>query len=235
MLDFLKLRLVTGVESIKGDRYRRFGEGWQVVISHGPGALVAEIQGTAPRDAAARLRRLFDIDTNLDAVEKHLGQFPGLQVQRHPGLRLPGCWDDFELVIRAILGQQVSVKGAATLSARLVDRFGAPTPVALADADVSVIGLPRARAASIRAMAQAVLNGTVDLHDAASLEAVRGIGPWTAQYVMMRAKHDADAFPASDLVLLKASGHRSPQALTAEAEAWRPYRAYAAMHLWRCS
>lgn len=235
ILDFLELRLVAGVESIDGDCYRRFGEDWHVTVSHAPGELIAQIHGSAPQDTVARLRHLFDIETNIRQVEEHLRQFPALQVAQHPGLRLPGCWDAFELVIRAILGQQVSVKGAATLSARLVDRFGAPTPDALADVDVSVIGLPQPRAACIRAVAQAVLDGVVDLHDATSLEAVKGIGPWTAQYVMMRAKRDADAFPASDLVLMKASGHASPRALAAAAEAWRPYRAYAAMHIWRSS
>ncbi len=235
MLDFLALRLVSGVESIDGDCYRRFGEGWSVSVSHAPGELVAKFHGPAPRDTTARLRHLFDIDTDIATVETHLRQFPALQVSQHPGLRLPGCWDAFELVIRAILGQQVSVKGAATLSARLVDRFGPPTPAALAEVDVGLIGLPKPRAACIRAIAQAVLNGVVNLHDAASLESVKGIGPWTAQYVMMRGKHDADAFPASDLVLMKASGHKSPRTLAAEAEAWRPYRAYAAMHIWRSS
>ena len=208
------------------------GEGWSATVTHEPGHLVAEIEGPAPPDTVTRLRHLFDVAADMGQIEAHLGQFPALGIRRNPGLRLPGCWDAFELIIRAILGQQVSVKGAATLSARLVERFGPPTAVALADADVGLIGLPKQRAACIRAAAQAMLNGQLSL-DAASLEAVKGIGPWTAQYVLMRALHDSDAFPASDLVLMKKSGHLTSRSLTAEAETWRPYRAYAAMHLWR--
>ena len=235
ILQFLGPRLVAGLESVDEDRYRRMGDGWSATVTHEPGHLVAEIAETdspAPQDTVARLRHLFDVAADIGHIEAQLSQFPALGISRHPGLRLPGCWDSFELIIRAILGQQVSVKGAATLSARLVERFGAPTAAALADADVGLIGLPKQRAACIRAAAQAMLNGQLSL-DAASLEAVKGIGPWTAQYVLMRALHDADAFPASDLVLMKKSGHLTPRSLTAAAEPWRPYRAYGAMHIWK--
>ena len=187
------------------------GDGWSATVTHEPGHLVAEIQGPAPKDTETRLRHLFDVAADIGQIEAHLGQFPALGSRRHPGLRLPGCWDSFELIIRAILGQQVSVKGAATLSARLVERFGPPTAAALADADVGLIGLPRQRADCLRAAAQAKLDGRLNL-DAASLEAVKGIGPWTAQYVLMRALHDADAFPASDLVLMKKTGAISRRA-----------------------
>ena len=232
ILQFLEPRLVAGLETVGEDRYRRVGEGWSVTVTHEPGQLLVEIKGPAPQDTEARLRHLFDVAADIGQIEAHLGQFAALRSKQHPGLRLPGCWDAFELIIRAILGQQVSVKGAATLSARLVERFGAPTAAALADADAGLIGLPKQRAACIRAAAQAMLNGQLSL-DAAALEAVKGIGPWTAQYVLMRALHDADAFPASDLVLMKNSGHPTPRLLTAEAENWRPYRAYAAMHIWK--
>ena len=232
ILQFLGPRLVAGLESVTEESYRRIGDGWSATVTHHPGHLVAAIEGPAPLDTEVRLRHLFDVAADIGQIEAHLGQFPALGTHRHPGLRLPGCWDSFELIIRAILGQQVSVKGAATLSARLVERFGAPTAAALADADVGLIGLPRQRADCLRAAAQAKLDGRLNL-DVASLEAVKGIGPWTAQYVLMRALHDADAFPASDLVLMKKSGYLTPRALTAAAEPWRPYRAYAAMHIWR--
>jgi len=233
LLHFLSLHLFAGVESISENHYRRHGEGWQVTVSHQAGKLLVETAGPAPPDTQARVRHLFDLFAPIQEIENHLSQFPNLGIHAHPGLRLPGCWDSFELVIRAILGQHVSVKGATTLSARLVERFGPPTARSLADADVAVIGLTKSRAASIRAIAQAVLDGTVDLHDAASLEAVKGIGPWTAQYALMRTAHSADAFPASDLVLMKNTGHSNPRSLAAAAAAWRPYRAYAAMHIWQ--
>ncbi|MBY0504151.1 MAG: hypothetical protein K2X03_09580 [Bryobacteraceae bacterium] len=233
ILQFLSLRLFAGVECVIENAYQRFGDGWEVTVTHAPGHLEVTLDGPAPSDAAARVAHLFDVAAPIRQIEAHLSRDPLLRVARNPGLRLPGCWDAFELTVRAILGQQVSVKGAATLSARLVERFGPPTATALADADVGQIGLPAARAATIRGIAQAFLAGRVDLHDAASLEAVKGIGPWTAQYVLMRALHDADAFPASDLVLLKHTRHASPRVLVEAAESWRPYRAYAAMHIWR--
>jgi len=229
ILSFLTPRLTAGLESVTEDAYQRRGVNWTVTVTHAQHELLAEIDGPAPKDTEAKLRHLFDLDADIGPIEDHLSRFPALQSHQHPGLRLPGCWDPFELLIRAILGQQVSVKGAATLSARLVDHFGPPTPQALAEADVALIGIPGQRAACIRAAAQAMLDGlTFD-----RLETVKGIGPWTAEYVRMRALHDRDAFPASDLVLLKKSGHSDPRRLTAAAEPWRPYRAYAAMHIWR--
>jgi AraC family transcriptional regulator, regulatory protein of adaptative response / DNA-3-methyladenine glycosylase II len=181
-------------------------------------------------------------------------------VRARPGLRVPGAWDGFEVAVRAILGQQVSVAGATTLAGRLARRFGArvsaegvplayreslrhlfPTPEALAEAPVEAIGLPRARAAAIRALSASVasgrlvLGGYVGLDEAvADLVALPGIGPWTAHYVAMRALREPDALPASDLVLRVALGGRSLTAaeVEARAERWRPWRAYAAVHLW---
>jgi DNA-3-methyladenine glycosylase II len=231
--------LVAGLESVGEDHYRRQGEGWEVVVTQGTGELVATVTGAAPGGARARLEHLFDLGLDIAAVEQHLNTSPALRprVAENPGLRLPGCWDAFELVVRAILGQQVSVKGAATLSGRLVDRFGAPTAETLADADVASIGLPKQRGACIQEFARAVLAGDVRFDSsstdlAAQLKSVKGIGEWTAQYVVMRALHDMDAFPASDLVLMKKSGHATHRSLLAEAESWRPFRAYAAMHIW---
>ena len=182
-----------------------------------------------------------------------------------PGLRPPGCWNGFELAVRAILGQQVTVKGATTLTGRLVEKFGKalhaaspgrltsrsaagdtpglthifPVPEAIAEADVASIGLPAARAESIRAIARAVaanrisFTGVVDAVEfRRQLCELPGIGPWTAEYVAMRALRDPDAFPSSDLGLLKAAAIESPRELEARAEPWRPWRAYAAMCLW---
>jgi AraC family transcriptional regulator of adaptative response / DNA-3-methyladenine glycosylase II len=160
-------------------------------------------------------------------------------VKKHPGLRLPGCWNAFELSVRAILGQQVTVKGATTLTGRLVERFGPPRPEVLADADLASIGLPKARAESIRVFARAVRDGQVRFDASvatdqfvARLCELPGIGAWTANYIAMRALGDPDAFPASDLGLLKAAGASSARRLEEMAEAWRPWRSYAALYLW---
>jgi 3-methyladenine DNA glycosylase/8-oxoguanine DNA glycosylase len=154
-------------------------------------------------------------------------------------LRLPGCWDPFELAVRAILGQQVTVRGASTLAARLVEQFGPPSADKLADADLTGIGLPRARAESLRGLARAVCDGSLRLDGSATASEVierlcrlPGIGSWTANYIAMRALGDPDAFPSSDLGLLKAAGASSPRRLEAMAEAWRPWRSYAALYLW---
>jgi 3-methyladenine DNA glycosylase/8-oxoguanine DNA glycosylase len=160
-------------------------------------------------------------------------------IKSHPGLRLPGCWDAFELAVRAILGQQVTVKGASTLAGRLVERFGTPKAEVLADADLKSIGLPAARAETIRSFARAVADGRIRLDASASspdvireMCALPGVGAWTANYIAMRAFGDPDAFPASDLGLLKAAGVTSARRLEDLAEAWRPWRSYAALYLW---
>jgi 3-methyladenine DNA glycosylase/8-oxoguanine DNA glycosylase len=204
---------------------------------------------------ARRVRRLFDLDADLRAVADTLARDPRLQplVAGTPGLRVTGAYDPFELGVRAILGQQISVRGATTLAGRLVERFGRrvaadgglthlfPTPEALAQAPVEEIGMPRARGEAVRTFARAVRSG-LELDRAsgsdalrASLVALPGIGPWTAEYVALRGAGDPDGFPASDLGLRHALGNGRP-ASAAEvqraAAAWRPWRGYAAMHLW---
>jgi 3-methyladenine DNA glycosylase/8-oxoguanine DNA glycosylase len=178
-----------------------------------------------------------------------------------PGLRIPGAWDGFELAVRAILGQQVSVKAATTLAGRLAAAYGEPLridpivdgsaglrivfpqPAILARADLTNVGIPRARAAAINALAEAVASGALVLDASRGLEAsvralsaLPGIGEWTAQYVAMRALREPDAFPATDLGLRRALGDGSRLVAAAEllqaAEAWRPWRAYAAVYLW---
>jgi AraC family transcriptional regulator of adaptative response / DNA-3-methyladenine glycosylase II len=208
---------------------------------------------TALAPALARVRHLFDLDAEPEAIAAHLGADPtvGPLVRRRPGLRVPGAWDGFELGVRAILGQQITVRAATELAGRLVAAFGAPlpapsgplthlfpTPERLVGADVAALGMPRARAATIQALAAATLADPhlFDPHRAPErLQAIPGIGDWTAQYVAMRAGRDADAFPASDVGLqraLQAPARPTPRALAARAEAWRPWRAYAALHLW---
>jgi AraC family transcriptional regulator of adaptative response / DNA-3-methyladenine glycosylase II len=207
-----------------------------------------------------RLRRVFDLDADVETIGAHLASDPRLAplVAARPGLRVPGAWDPFELAVRAILGQQVSVAAATTLAGRLVAAHGAPlaTPVAddqlrfvfpepavLAAADLTPIGLTRARARALAAFAAAVVRDPDLLATASSLDAavtklsaLDGVGDWTAQYIAMRALREPDAFPASDLGLRRAletaAGRPSPRALVAAAERWRPWRAYAVLHLW---
>jgi AraC family transcriptional regulator of adaptative response / DNA-3-methyladenine glycosylase II len=205
------------------------------------------------------VRRLFDFNCDPAPIAEQLGRDRRLAalVRRHPGLRLPGAWAPFELAVRAILGQQVSVRGASTLAGRLVRRCGEPTAldlpgvthlfpsaVRLAEADLASIGLPAARAEAIRALARAVADGSLVLDGSRELEAsiadlraLPGIGEWTAQYIAMRALHEPDALPAGDLGLRKAlaKGGRRPSRteVMTLAEAWRPFRAYAVLHLWR--
>jgi AraC family transcriptional regulator of adaptative response / DNA-3-methyladenine glycosylase II len=205
----------------------------------------------------ARLRGLFDLDARPDVIAAHLQADPTLAVavRRQPGLRVPGAFDSYELGCRAILGQQVSVKAASTLAGRLAERHGqpivtplpclnriAPTAEDLASvptAALTRLGLTAARAETLRVLAKAVLQRQVDLQPGADAGAVEqqllelpGIGPWTAQYIAMRGLHWPDAFPAGDLGLLKAAGVKSASALERTAERWRPWRSYAAMHLW---
>src|SRR6185312_5471314 len=175
-----------------------------------------------------------------------------------PGLRLPGSWDGFEIAVRAVLGQQVSVAAARTLATRLVQRHGIvlaqaplpgldrlfPTPEALADADLRELGVTGARAETIRGMARALLDGRVDFRAEQSLDefvarwvALPGIGEWTAHYMAMRALSEPDAFPAADLILRRVATTDptplSTKALSQRAEAWRPWRAYTVLHLSR--
>ena len=233
-----------------------------LTVAPGAGFLHVTLRGLDPRHepaVSARLRRLFDCDADPAAIAESLARDPALapHVAARPGLRLPGAWDPFETGCRAILGQQVSVAAAIRLAGRLVAAFGTPldlpqgalthvfpAPEALVEAEIArALNMPRARGAAIRALAAATLVDPDLFAPAASLEAavlrftaIRGIGPWTAQYIAMRALKLPDALPVGDVGLLRAletgTGRPSPAALLARAEAWRPYRAYAAQHLW---
>jgi AraC family transcriptional regulator of adaptative response / DNA-3-methyladenine glycosylase II len=173
-------------------------------------------------------------------------------VRAHPGLRIPGAWNGFETAVRAVLGQQVSVRGATTLAGRLVSAHGEqfssgvaglthlfPEPEHLAHLDPARLGLTRARSQCLLALARALVSGSLNLDHAASLEdavarlqALPGIGPWTAHYIAMRSFGEPDAFPAGDLVLQRETG-LSEAGLLTRAERWRPWRAYATLYLWR--
>jgi AraC family transcriptional regulator, regulatory protein of adaptative response / DNA-3-methyladenine glycosylase II len=200
-----------------------------------------------------RIRSMFDLNADWPAIVRSLKTDPVLRdrIESHPGLRVAGCWNGFELAVRAILGQQITVKGATELAGRLVKAFGQPFPAAdnlthlfpspelLADANVASIGLPKARAETIRALARAVGAGQISFErvvdSAAFLDRLRqipGIGKWTAQYVAMRALGEPDAFPAGDVGLMRALRLGNAGQLEPRAEAWRPWRAYAAMYLW---
>ncbi len=241
-LAFVRPRAVPGLEQVDDSAYRRSGmEIRQAVTGHCVIARIEPASAKSLRHIADRVRFFFDLRANTREIAAHLAKSPLLKnmVKQHPGLRVPGCWDGFELAIRAMLGQQVTVKGATTLAGRLVAHFGPPKADVLAEADLAAIGLPKARAESIRGFARAVSDGRIRFDAAATSEEMigrmcelPGVGPWTANYIAMRALADPDAFPASDLGLLKAAGVTSPRRLDEMAEAWRPWRSYAAMHLW---
>jgi AraC family transcriptional regulator, regulatory protein of adaptative response / DNA-3-methyladenine glycosylase II len=205
------------------------------------------------------LRRQFDLAADPLSIAAHLGADPVLAplLKLRPGLRVPGAWDGFELAIRAVLGQQITVVAAIRLAGRLVATYGQPlaapdrflthvfpTPQALAKADLASLGMPRSRAATLSSVAAAALanpdlfGAHCDLEEAIGrLRAIPGIGEWTAQYIALRQLREPDAFPAADIGLMRAladaKGQRpSAQQLLARAESWRPWRAYAAQHLW---
>ena len=272
MLDFLRGRALPGIELVNDQAYARVvgpatAPGW-LRVSAWPNdghALKLELRGvpsTQLLQIVNRLRRMFDLDADPHAIASALSQDARLRplLKQRPGLRLPSGWDGFEIAIRAIIGQQVSVAAARTVAARLAQSFGQalpvdfaeglshlfPTPEALADADLTRIGLTRSRADTVRTVARAVLDGRVDFKSERTLEdfvarwvTLPGIGPWTASYIAMRALGHPDAFPAEDLVLQKTvptDGSRmTAKLLTARAQAWRPWRAYAVMHLWKDS
>jgi AraC family transcriptional regulator of adaptative response / DNA-3-methyladenine glycosylase II len=260
LLDFLSRRLYAGVEAVVDGSYVRtvrIGErtGWlRVRPAPDRDALAVELApelGRAIPAVLKRVRRLFDLDAEPQRIAQRLGKI----ASRRPGLRLPGAFDGYEVAIRAVLGQQISVKAATTLSARFAAAFGeaARTPfpelalqmpaagqVARASAQsVMRIGVTSARAQTLLAVSRAMADTPGFLEPGADVEAAMerlkslpGIGEWTAQYLAMRAFSWPDAFPATDLGIRKALGMKDERAILAHAENWRPWRGYAAMHLW---
>lgn len=270
-IEFLAPRATAGVESVDGGCYRR-----TIHTCGHPGLL--EVRVGADREhldvtlhlatfasiaeQLARVRALFGLDRDSAAAERALRRDPqiGPAVRRAPGLRLPGAYDRFETAVRIIVGQQVSVAGATTVTGRIVERFGEPiatplphglrhlfpSPAALAAATPADLDMPAARARTLAHFARAVADGDLDLSrvddletTTAELEQLPGIGPWTANLIALRVCENPDAFPASDLGLRKgataltgATELLSARATAAVAEAWRPYRSTACTYLW---
>ena len=263
MLGFLAARAVEGVEAVRGDAYRRTfvedGERGSMVVAHDPTRSCLVVTCQAANVSTPRLRRLFDLDADVATIGGELSRDPLLSplVHARPGLRVPGAWDGFELGVRAILGQQVTVGAARKLAGQLVALCGetlAGAPEALsrtfpsaervASADLGSLGMPGARRSALTALAEAAVAdpqlfrpfGTIE-EAIARLRTIRGIGEWTAQYIAIRALRETDAFPASDIGLLRGAADRTgtrptPADLLRRAEPWRPWRAYAAQHLW---
>jgi len=261
MLGYLAARAIAGVEHVSEGAYRRTFEAggrpaWLELRRGGSDHLVlrARLPDPAALDhVVARARRLFGLDADVEAARRHLDADPvvGPLLRGRPGLRPPGAWDLHEIGVRAIVGQQVSVAGASTLAARIVERHGTPladppaaglthlfpAPATLAEGDLGGLGLTSSRVAAVGAFARAVAAGAVRLDRLAeSITAVRGLGPWTAQYLALRLG-DPDAFPETDLGLRRALGRGEgrplgPREAAAAAAAWRPWRAHAAIHLW---
>jgi len=266
LLEFVGRRCTAGVEQVEAGTYRRtvrLGKrtGW-VCVDHHVGAQAVRIELSASLapvqdEVVARLRAMLDLDMSPEVVARALGRDPllGPSLRRNPGLRIAGAFDGFESAVRVVLGQQVSVAAATTISGRLaralggairtpfqgLDRLSAiPAAILAAGEDrIAGLGMPGARARTLVALARAHVDGVLELHPGAPLAITRerlleipGVGPWTAEVVAMRSLGAADAFPAGDLGVLRALGTRSIREAEARAELWRPWRAYAAMHLW---
>jgi AraC family transcriptional regulator of adaptative response / DNA-3-methyladenine glycosylase II len=262
MLAFLAKRALPGVEVVEHGAYRRSislngHDGYFEISLHEKGdALAVRIQFGDPCFLfliIERIRTMFDLNADWTDIVRTLKSDPALaeQIQAAPGLRVPGCWDGFELAIRAILGQQISVTAATVLAGRVARVFGEPfspaghlthlfpSPKVLAEADLTKAGLTRMRAETIRALADAVSAGRIRFDGIANSEdfleqlcGIPGIGKWTAQYVAMRALGEPDAFPTGDLGLLRTLGLTSSRELEERSKAWRPWRAYATIYLW---
>lgn len=265
ILEFLAARATPGVEAVESACYRRSislnGRHGQikVLLDEQNNAVIARVLFGDPCSLLfiiERIRAIFDLNADWAVIGKTLRADPGLErrMGADPGLRVPGCWNGFELAACAILGQQATVKEAATMAGRVASRFGQPlsgtnglthlfpTPETIADADVTCVGLPRERAETLRTFARAVCSKQIRFDGApdydvfrAQLLEIPGIGAWTAQYVAMRALRDPDAFPGGDPGQYPcASDCLSPE-FEHRTQAWRPWRAYAAMLLWQSS
>lgn len=263
--DFLDQRAIAGVEAVSADQYRRtvailregvWHRGWLTVtpVKDRPVLSLTLSASLAPvvAEVLGRVRRVFDLSCQPDEIAAALGAL----AEAHPGLRVPGAFDGFEAAVRAVLGQQITVRAARTLAGRVAAALGEPlaTPfgdlthtfpgaerVAAVDADtLGRLGIVRSRVAAIQALARNCADGSLRLAPGADVEAtlaalkaLPGIGDWTAQYLALRALSWPDAFPAADYGVLKALGESKPKQALARAEAWRPWRAYAVLHLWQ--
>jgi AraC family transcriptional regulator of adaptative response / DNA-3-methyladenine glycosylase II len=262
MLSFLAARATPGVEAVEAGAYMR-----SISVNGIPGyfavsldaehnSLTVQIQFGDPKALffiIERIRAMFDLNADWADIACILRSDAVLapMVDSAPGLRVPGAWNGFELAVRAVLGQQIRVGHATALAGRLTDAFGEPfagngfmtrlfpTAAALAKSDLSDVGLTRARAGTIRALAQAVVDRRLNFEGVVDSEMFRrqfmeipGIGNWTAEYVAMRALGEPDAFPAGDVALQSALELSGARAAEQRAEPWRPWRSYATMYLW---
>jgi AraC family transcriptional regulator of adaptative response / DNA-3-methyladenine glycosylase II len=274
ILGFLQARAVPGIEIVESGRYLRTvevnGAMGSIEVIHLPDrqSLGVSIRFPDVRllpAIVARVRRLFDLGADIETIDDHLSGDPALAplVALRPGLRAPGGWDGFEIAVRAVLGQQISVVAARRLAGQLVALHGRavpksflihpslshvfPTAKRLASAFSIGLAMPTARLAALKAVAEAALAdpnlfrpfGSIE-ETIARLRTIRGIGEWTAQYIALRAIREMDAFPAADIGLLRSvasmDGEKTtPANLLNRAESWRPWRAYAAQHLWAVS
>jgi AraC family transcriptional regulator of adaptative response / DNA-3-methyladenine glycosylase II len=265
MLAFLRARAIPGVESVCGGAYARIielgGTIGEVRVAHDAGR--SRLQATIAFPVIseipviiARLRRMFDLDADVHVIGASLSGDPLLAplVAERPGLRVPGSWDPFELAVRAIVGQQISVTAATRLIGRVAEEYGEPvsgagpalervfpSPAVLARAPIA--GMPSSRASAINSLAlsaaqdDGLFDRGSDVRDSIDrLCELPGLGPWTANYIAMRAMREPDAFPSGDIGLLRAldggHGRPTPRELDERSQAWRPWRAYAALHLW---
>lgn len=271
MLAFLRARAIAGIELVEDGRYLRTieinGALGSIAVADLPKLQSLEVRILFPDLKAlpaivARVRRLFDLGADIEIIDAHLSADPALAelVRQRPGLRAPGGWDGFEVAIRAVLGQQVSVAGARQLAGRFAEMHGRalarpfrihpmlsrlfPDPKRIASASSITLPMPGARSSALKAVAEAAIAdpsvfrplGDID-QTVARLKAIRGIGEWSAQYIALRAVRESDAFPATDAGLLRGAAalngtKMSPAILMSHAESWRPWRAYAAQHLW---
>jgi AraC family transcriptional regulator of adaptative response / DNA-3-methyladenine glycosylase II len=271
MLDFLRARAIPGVEVVEDECYARTveidGGVGSIAVSHLPNLQSLGVSIRFPNVKAlpvivAGVRRLFDLGADIETIDEHLSADPVLAklVAQRPGLRAPGGWDGFETAVRAVLGQQVSVTAAQRLAGELVRLHGRPVPQSfrihpalshvfpaarrLTEASSIRLGMPAARLATLKAVAEAVISdpnlfrpfGCID-ETVNRLKAIRGIGDWSAQYIALRAVREMDAFPATDIGLLRGAAsinltELTPANFMGRAQAWRPWRAYAAQHLW---
>ena len=255
VFDFLARRALRGVEEVSPTCYRRLlkrdaqGDHWLSVNWLGDGFSVRVPACAVTRLATtlAGLRRVLDLDADSQSIDRHLARSSMLSrwVEEQPGLRIPGAWDGFEIAVRAILGQQVSVVRATDLANRLIDRYSNdglfPDAAVLSRVNVAELGMPGRRGQAIGLLAEQVARGEMDLDETAdasvlqdSLCRIPGIGPWTASYVCMRVARQADAFPEQDWVVMKVLQNKAPGCRRI-AEEWRPWRGYALMYLWYAS
>lgn len=270
MLEFFSARAIPCIEQVGSDSYRRVVHSPDgpalLTVRDADGSLTATVSGVAAcnlHSFVTRLKDAFDTDAPIADISAVLSKDALLArlLDRNPGVRVPGSFDRFESIVRAILGQQVSVRAATTLATRITERYGEPvsadlagedgptrlfpSPARLARARLEALGITSGRAATIRRVATAVLEQRLEIGPAADSDeferaftAIKGIGPWTARYTLLRAMKDPDAFPATDLGLVKALGADGGQTsarlrIEQRARAWQPWRAYAAMLLWK--